>query len=366
MSGITPPPQSALHEVAPRHVHSPVVVPGHVTALGLSRTVHVGGAVHEAATVVLNVPPAPVALKRQLRPPTGTVSPGTVWGIPSGHGTGIGPLPQSAVHDVAPRQVHSPVVVPPHATMLGLNRTVHVGGVMHDAVTVVLYVPPGPVAVKRHEAPGALTGKPGAVCSTPSGHMSGITPPPQSALHEVAPRHVHSPVVVPGHETAVGLNRTVHEGASEHVALSVVVNVPPGPVAVNRQDSPGLFTTRSRTVSIIPSRQLSGMGPVPQSALQVVAPTHVQSALVVEPHGTLLGLNRAVHRGGETQRRATHESVPPHASPQPPQCCGSLVTSTHTVAPPTTHRCLGAAQSAVHVPLLHARPIAHARPQAPQ
>jgi hypothetical protein len=102
------------------------------------------------------------------------------------------------------------------------------------ATAVVVNVPPGPVAVNRHEIPeGAVTPKPGAVRVTPSGHSRATGPAPQSAVHVAAWRQFHSPVVVPGHTTDGGFICTVHVGGGVHAAVAVTVLEPPGPVAVN-------------------------------------------------------------------------------------------------------------------------------------
>lgn len=104
----------------------------------------------------------------------------------------------------------------------------------HVATAVAVNVPPMPVAVNRHESPeGATTARPGAVRVTPSGHSRATGPEPQSAVHEVALRQFHSPVVVPGQTTEGGFICTVHDGGGTHDALAIVVVDPPGPVAVN-------------------------------------------------------------------------------------------------------------------------------------
>lgn len=144
-----------------------------------------------------------------------------------------GPAPQSALQVIALRQVHSPVVEPGHVTLDGLSRTVHVGGGMHAALTVVLNVPPGPVAVNTHEAPLGATASTGADCGTPSGHGSETIAPLHTALHDMALRQVHCPVTIPGHATEFGVSATVHVGGGTHEALAVVFNVPPGPIALN-------------------------------------------------------------------------------------------------------------------------------------
>lgn len=146
-------------------------MPGHESDDGVSRTVHAGRGGHEADAVYRFVPPAPMTVKSQRRPPAGTVN-GAVPITPLRQSKSIGASPvHSAWQRVELRHVHVAVVCAPHATSVGLNRTSHVGCGEHAADALIIVLPASFRAVKTQFNPPMGTGK-GTVTGAPAPQSS--------------------------------------------------------------------------------------------------------------------------------------------------------------------------------------------------